>query len=1671
MEQPNKSVPEESEHIFTLSNFNDPGPRVFLSIFLDNIPVTALADSGADISVVSSHILDSFPGLEVDRGSSVSVRGHGRSAVSETLGVVQLSVDIGGLVAPNYKFQVVDSRDVNHNVILGADFLYKYYLAPSPAHSRLLYAPPESPVELIGRSAHFCHSLYLEENLKLKPRTLEYFTFNVKADPGQVVVFEPDTTHQHKSVALCRSIETVSPEQQITVEILCYAEHGVTLKKGMLLGQVSATETGESQPSVVREIGALEETSGSVADLFEWADVDLEESRLLRVKEVLQSNRPAISLGDCDVGRVELVAHNIKFCDQDQQPIKIPPRRFSGKKREGIEEEIERMLEEDVIEQSSSPWSAPVVPVTKPDGSLRLCVDYRSLNKATYKDAYPLPNIEDALYNLHGVRYFSTLDLVRGYYQVPMADSSKPYTAFSTSAGHWQFKRMPFGLCNAPATFQRLMNAVLSGFSWDRVMAYLDDIILMDATFEEHLESLGKILSCLAKHGLKINPQKCQLFREKVQFLGHEVSVDGLKPDAKNVQAIVDFPTPKTVRQVHRFMGMVNFYRRFIPMCSVVARPLNKLLGSKRLHWTTECQAAFDKLREALTSPPILSYPDFKSDRPFLLYTDASNTGVGACLLQDQEGVPRVIAYVSTTFNIHEVKYSVLDKELTAIRWAVKRLKPFLWGHKFVICCDHKPLSYLQSRKHLDTRLARMLEELGEYDFEIRYIPGKCNVVADALSRANSEELVPLPESPDKYLERFVEVKVRAGGDALFRCFSVFQYTIEEEHGHVRQQVVDEILLRPDRYNMENHPSWRRKIRVIRSPGMLPVFECIQAFANLICTPVFIYEEQLGFVRYEPETLEPDRLPCFIKSYDGVHFNLLRATHSVDDILTCRGRMSEDAEDDLYSLQDECEEAPEVPVEIVTPESRQLLARPGFEDATSPDSIGDSGGGIPKRVRFDPVVHVMELGQAGASEGAADGGAGVGPGTPWRETLNVGAVRGWQSASWQLKKILKLFRECEGDRDSIRKTCLQLKSLRKYAKHISSIFVDPDGLLVRRVEMGQGSLTAFPYLVPFSALGELAKTAHERNGHIGREKLKRLLLPHVFHPNLYIVVADVARSCEQCMRRKPFTTKAVPPTLRIQTQRPFELVSVDLMELPHTPGQFKYVLNAVDHHTKWLAAQPLRNKTSDSCARAFDMILAGLPGLPETVMSDNGTEFCGRPFADLLRDRNIHQKFVTPYSPQSNGLVERINKSLTSILTGLCQTPGEWDRRLPEAVIIYNNTFHREIKQTPAESFSQVTSKLPIGPVTRPFWKRGASTFEPYPVGSLVGRKIFKPRSVARKLSPKYEGPFVVGKVYPNGKTYQIYSEDDPDKTFKVHHSQLRPWTRAPKYLQQSETYRFSSADLDNDLGPPESEPPNDGEYVLPVPGLDPAVFDFGRVGTPFLPGPSAVPVGRGLLSRPEDSYVPPPVPIGVPSLGLGRSIPENFSLASLGLDDGSEPCSPTFLGFGNWGEDPDSVEQRPEFEWDHSDLSPFHSSALGSLNFSGFEECEIGGQQHVSARTAESGGELTPVSDLGLEVSPGVWAASVSPQVGDSPGSLVGSEVEGSAASASWPDSTGDSEFTLPSLPSAVSGDSPVSWADISEEFPPDSLRPEGYLTRAARSRLFPGKTLDEVLDNILSE
>ena len=863
-----KNVLRPEKEIYSIGSAR--GPRVFVKLNMKEADAVALADSGADISVVSAEFYHKFKSLPIDRSVKVNIKGVGRSALSETLGIIKIPVTIDKFTASDCIFHVVDSADMSHDVILGADFMFNHYIAPSPAHQRLIYAPPLEPPCLIGSAVHFSMPLTLKSRVKLKPNTMNFMKIDKVVCPWNVVMFEPCPELREKAVVMCRSLENIS-NGIINLEAICCSQGRVTLEKDMLLGHIWAVEAWES--------GELPESnSEGILDSFDFSESNLTEEQIRQVKEVLRAHPQAISQDDDDVGRADIIEHEIKFVKPDQQPIKIPPRRFHGALKEGIEQEVQKLYDDHIIERSDSPWSAPVVPVIKPDKSVRLCVDYRALNKVTNKDAFPLPNIEDALYNLSGFKYFTTLDLVRGYYQVPMSEESKQYTAFSTYSGHWQFRRMPFGLCNAPATFQRLMNAVLSEFSWDRVMAYLDDIIIMDETFEGHLIIFDKLLSCLARNGLKVKPSKCQLFRNNVKFLGHEVSVKGLKPLKSNIQGILNFLEPKTVRQVHRFVGMVNFYRRFIPNCSIIMKPLNQLLSQStgKFLWTSECRTAWKQLKDLLINPPILSYPDFSSGEPFELFTDASHIGAGACLMQCQQGHPRTIAYVSMKFNKDQLKYSVLDKELAAIRWAVKRLKPFLWGHKFIIYCDHKPLTYLQSVRLLDGRLARTFEELGEYDFEIRYFPGTKNTVADALSRSVGGDVVELPEDPDLYLDKFSETLVKGGADTLFRCFSLFLHDHEDEHPNLRLRLVNEILAQPKQYNIELDDNFRKQLKVMRNSGIMPIFECIQSFANFIHAPVLVYENSIGFIRYEPSIKRSKTPACYIRSYDGVYFTLLR---------------------------------------------------------------------------------------------------------------------------------------------------------------------------------------------------------------------------------------------------------------------------------------------------------------------------------------------------------------------------------------------------------------------------------------------------------------------------------------------------------------------------------------------------------------------------------------------------------------------------------------------------------------------------------------------------------------------------------------------------------------------------------------------------------------------------
>ena len=425
-------------------------------------------------------------------------------------------------------------------------------------------------------------------------------------------------------------------------------------------------------------------------------------------------------------------------------PIKQRPYRLPPAKLQVMKELIEEMLEMDIIEPSSSAWSSPVVLIPRKDRKPRFCVNYIKLNAVTYTDAYPLPTIQEILDSLAGSVIFSSIDLNNGYWQCRMDQDSIDKTAFASPLGLFQFKVMPFGLKNAPATFQRLMEMALGELRGSICFVYLDDIIIHSASPEQHYRDIQAVLDKLRAAHLTVNMKKSKFFQTSLRFLGHVVSAAGIQVDSEKVKAVEDFPVPTNLKAVQRFLGMSGWYHRFVPNFSGVADPLNNLKRKGvKFRWTPECQHSFETLKNHLVSPPILGHPNFQL--PFVVYTDASDVGLGAVLVQQTGlGSEEVLAYGSRSLNKAERNYSATEKECLAVVWALEKWRYYLECRPFKVVTDHSSLVWMFKSQKASARLTLWVLRLQEFTFTIEYRKGKYNTVPDALSRAPSD--LPLEE-------------------------------------------------------------------------------------------------------------------------------------------------------------------------------------------------------------------------------------------------------------------------------------------------------------------------------------------------------------------------------------------------------------------------------------------------------------------------------------------------------------------------------------------------------------------------------------------------------------------------------------------------------------------------------------------------------------------------------------------------------------------------------------------------------------------------------------------------------------------------------------------------------------------------------------------------------------
>lgn len=487
--------------------------------------------------------------------------------------------------------------------------------------------------------------------------------------------------------------------------------------------------------------------------------LDLTEDQHEQLEQVKSLFKPTVE-GILD--STNLIAHRIELTEEakKQAPVRINPFPVSPKRQQQIDEELNNMLKAGLIERSYSDWALRLVPVDKPDGSVRLCLDARKLNDRTVRDSYPLPHADRILSRLGTCKFISTIDLSKAFLQVPLHPKSRKYTAFSVlGRGLFQFTRMPFGLVNSPATLSRLMDRVLGGSELEpNVFVYLDDIIVISDTFEEHLEQLREVARRLRTANLSINVTKSKFCVAEVPYLGYILSQHGLRPNPDRIEAIVNFERPNSLKALRRFLGMCNYYRRFISNYSAVVQPLTDLLKDKpkSVKWNESSEVAFVNIKELLITSPILTTPDFK--RPFDIHCDASDVAIAGVLTQSYDGLDKPIAYFSQKLGTTQQRYCATEKEALAVLRSIDKFRCYIEGTKFTVYTDASALTYiLRSSWKTSSRLCRWSIELQRYEMEIKHRKGVDNVVPDALSRA-IEELQVVVKKVDWYSEMLKHV-------------------------------------------------------------------------------------------------------------------------------------------------------------------------------------------------------------------------------------------------------------------------------------------------------------------------------------------------------------------------------------------------------------------------------------------------------------------------------------------------------------------------------------------------------------------------------------------------------------------------------------------------------------------------------------------------------------------------------------------------------------------------------------------------------------------------------------------------------------------------------------------------------------------------------------------------
>ena len=1068
----------------------------------------------------------------------------------------------------------------------------------------------------------------------------------------------------------------------------------------------------------------------------------------------------------------------------------IPRRQAMHRTLLGFEAEEKKvltsMLDAGVIEQSQSEWASPPVLVRKKDKSWRYCIDFRYLNSVTTKDAHPLPLIDECIDSLSGMNWFCALDMNSGYWQIPIAEEDKDKTAFITKYGLFQFVRMPFGLVNAPATFQRAMHVVLSGLIWEAVIVYLDDINVLGRTFEETLGNLRKVLERFKAHGLKLKPGKCALFCREVVFLGRLINEEGVQMVGDHIKAVQDWPVPKNRKDVEKFLGFINYHRRFLVGLAGKTQHLYELTGPKaKWQWAAKHEEAFQQLRQAMVEAPVLALPN--AHDPFILDTDASDMAVGAELSQVQDGVERPVAFASKVLHSTQVKYCTTRKELLAVVVFTKQFRHYLLGRPFTIRTDHASLVWLLNFKNPGGQLARWLSELGQYDFRIEHRRGCKHSNADGLSR------IPSVVECDCYVAGLSLDTLPCGGCSY--CQRVRQ------QWEVFEQEVDDVVPLAIHHLSQNEA----KESVDLATGTP---------ANTsggVQAPVEKFNEtpmelavigKVGVVQEGAQKEEGTGIAEIAHVEDSQVPDITADVGVKDDQFTVDRKKTEKEEDRSTPLMVDGAISQEAVANLRDEQTTAYHTTEGIEQIQghesnlvqqfSPEEMRGLQLGDPE---LQPLIRWLETG-AQPSEAELQA---LSPNTRhlWLCRAQLVIVNGVLHYTW----------EEDGE---VTKLLIVPRSQRQ---HILEAFHD-----------------------------------EQSGGHLGQDKtlikIKRRFYWYGMGQDVRLHVA----TCATCRVNKRLHRHPRAPLQNFQAGSPGDRVHLDILgPFKESESQNKYVLMIIDQFSRWLEIVPLPNQEAETIANAFFETYVVRFGVPFMVHTDQGRNFESKMFKSFCVLMEMSKTRTTPYRPSSNGQVERYNQLVLNFLR--CYLAGKqrtWDQFLPMLGMAVRATVNRSTGYTPnmlmlgheinmpadilygligeqkqfqtpsvylkflldtlAEVHTEVRENIKAAQRRQKRYYDMKAHMKHFDVGDLVYKRNAAFRAgESRKLNPLYTGPYVVVEVLSPA----LFRVVDQKRSHVMHHDRLKLcedrivplWARRKRHSILGFTLPYQPNQEDQDLG------------------------------------------------------------------------------------------------------------------------------------------------------------------------------------------------------------------------------------------------------------------------------